>query len=191
MPFWRDVASMARVEKYSTYARITAEEDPVLRELPDEYVAARFYFSDCFPDTPANRAFAATVVNAMSRHAPVVVLHAPSAVDDHRDLDLAGDRTVTIPARHMVPERNLAVQTAVITRARAFVGTYGGYSYLAPLCGVPTFAFYSDRTFKTHHLHVAHRALEQLGTAALVPMHVSDFPLLRLVAGAAGIETLR
>ncbi len=36
----------------------------------------------------------------------------------------------------MTPERNLAVQTAVIARARAFVGTYGGYSYLAPFCGV-------------------------------------------------------
>lgn len=189
MPFWRDVASMARVEKYAAYAPISVEEDPVLRELPGEYVAARFYFSDCFPDTTANRAFAAAVVKAMSRHAPLVLLNTPSAVDDHRDLDLAGVRTVTIAARHMAPERNLAVQTAVIARARAFVGTYGGYSYLAPLCGVPTIAFYSDRTFKACHLHVAHRALERLGNAALVPMHVSDLPLLRLVASAAGVET--
>ena len=31
------------------------------------------------------------------------------------------------------PRRNLALQSAVIAGARAFVGTYGGYSYLAPL----------------------------------------------------------
>ena len=36
----------------------------------------------------------------------------------------------------MTPENNLAVQTEVIRGAEAFVGTYGGFSYLAPLCGV-------------------------------------------------------
>ena len=36
------------------------------------------------------------------------------------------------------------MQTAVIAGARAFVGTYGGYAYLAPFCNVPAIAFYSD-----------------------------------------------
>ena len=188
-PFWRDVVSMARVEKHTAYARIDADDDPVLRELPDEYLAARFYFSDCFPDTAANRAFAASVIETISLHTPVVLLNTPFAVDDHRDLDPVGGRVVTIGEQHMPPERNLAVQTAVIGRARGFVGTYGGYSYLAPLCGVSSLAFYSDRTFRAHHLHVAQRVFEGLGGASLVPLDVAAFPFVRLAASAPFVGT--
>src|SRR5690606_12113029 len=138
-------------------------------DLPQDYVAARFYFSDCFPDTPSNRAFVASTLDALAKHTSVVLLDAPFAVDDHRDFSsvqaaaaspagselkvgLAGGRlpprgaaregglVISIAGR-MTPETNLAVQTAAIARARAFVGTYGGYSYLAPLHGVPSIAF--------------------------------------------------
>jgi hypothetical protein len=80
----------------------------------------------------------------------------------------------------MTPARNLAVQTAVIARARAFVGTYGGYSYLAPFCGVNSLAFYSERSFKTHHLHVAQHLFEQLGGTTVVPLDVAQLPIVRL-----------
>jgi hypothetical protein len=80
----------------------------------------------------------------------------------------------------MSPERNLAVQTAVIARARAFVGTYGGYSYLAPFCGVTALAFYSERSFKVHHLHVAQQIFSTLGGPSLVPLDAGTAPLLGL-----------
>ena len=179
MPFWREVATAARVEKYSEYSQITAVDDPVLSELPADYVAARFYFSDCFPDTVANRAFVSSTIDAISKHTPVVLLNTPFAVDDHRDVSVAGGRVITLET-HMAPERNLAVQTAVIARARAFVGTYGGYSYLAPLCGVTSLAFYSNRTFKAHHLHIAQRIFDRLGGAMLVPLDVEASPVVRL-----------
>ena len=89
-----------------------------------------------------------STIDSISRHAPVVLLNTPFAVDDHRDVEASGGRVSTIAA-HMSPERNLAVQTAVIARARAFVGTYGGYSYLAPFCGVPSLAFYSERILQS------------------------------------------
>ncbi len=69
----------------------------------------------------------------------------------------------TRSARTWRRRRNLAVQTAVIARARAFVGTYGGYSYLAPFCGVPSLAFYSEPTFKVHHLQVAQHVFATAG----------------------------
>jgi len=47
-------ASRRRVEEFSEYARIAPPSIPGL-QLPKEYVAMRFYFSDCFPDTPDNR----------------------------------------------------------------------------------------------------------------------------------------
>jgi hypothetical protein len=180
MPFWREIAPMSRVDQYATHARITAVDHPVLRELPDEYVAARFYFSRCFPDTADNRRLVESILGTISRQVPVVLLNTPFAVDDHRDAEAAGGRVRSIDASHMSPEQNLAVQTAVIARARAFVGTYGGYSYLAPLCGVPALAFYSAPTFKAHHLHAAQRVFERLGGPSLVPLDVATFPLVRL-----------
>lgn len=180
MPFWKELAPVTRVDRYAAYARIEPENEPALRELPSEYAAAKFYFSDCFPDTPSNRALVASILETISRDRPVVLLNTPFAVDDHCDAAVAGGRVMTIGPAHMVPERNLAVQTAVIAGAHSFVGTYGGYSYLAPFCGVPSLAFYSRRTFQSPHLDVARRLFERLGSAPLVPVDVSDLPLLRL-----------
>jgi hypothetical protein len=179
MPFWKEIAPPSRVDRYTAYARLGAADDPIVRGLPAEYVAARFYFSDCFPDTPANRSFVSSTLETISRQMPVVLLNTPYAVDDHRDVGAHPDGVVTI-GEHLAPERNLAVQTAVIARSRAFVGTYGGYSYLAPFCGVPALAFFSERTFKDYHLHVAARVFERLGGASLVPLEVANLPWVRL-----------
>ena len=170
MPFWKELATIARVEQYTRLrARSPLADDPVLRELPDDYVAARFYFSDCFPDTPANRAFVSVDDR---RHQPAgagrAAQHAVRRRRSSRRSTRAAAACITVGA-HMPPPRNLAVQTAVIARARAFVGTYGGYSYLAPFCGVPSLAFYSEPTFKLHHLHVAQHVFERLGGAVAGP----------------------
>ena len=191
MPFWRQIATMARIEKYATYSRIEPMDDPVLRRLPEKYVAARFYFSGCFPETPANRAHVESIINAISREVPVVLLNTPFSVDDHRDMSASSARVHTVDAAHMRPERNLAVQTAVISRAQAFVGTYGGYSYLAPFCGVPSLAFYSAQTYKVHHLHAAQHVFERLGDARLVPLDVASFPLVRLALSETLAGTAR
>jgi hypothetical protein len=80
----------------------------------------------------------------------------------------------------MTPARNLDLQTAVIAGARAFVGTYGGYAYLAPLCGVPALAFYSVRdTWFAHHLEVAERVFRALGAAPLATLDVRAAALLQ------------
>ena len=189
MPYWKDVASIARVKERSVYSRLTPESASPELKLPDEYVAVRFYFSECFPDTPANRSFVTSTITSISDHMPVVLLNTPFAVDDHRDADASGDRIISLAA-HLPPERNLAVQTAVIARARAFVGTYGGYSYLAPLCQVPSVAFYSHHSFKAHHLHVAQHVFAELGGPSLVPLDVTATPLVRL-ALAGGLAATR
>ena len=187
MPVWKDLATLSRVEKYADYGSVEAADVSVPPEFPPAYVAARFYFSECFPDTPANRAFVASTVNTISQHTPVVLLNTPFAVDDHSDFDASGGRVLRIGERYMTPEQNLAVQTAVIARASAFVGTYGGYSYLAPFCGVPSLAFYSERTFKDQHLHVAQRAFDQLGGPTLVAVDVANLALVRLALSHGGV----
>jgi hypothetical protein len=183
-PVWKELATLGRVEAYTEYARLTPPEHAVVADLPADYVAVRFYFSDCFPDTQVNRAFVHSTVEALGSHLPVVLLETPFAVDDHRDAAAGGGRVISL-RDHLQPECNLAVQTAVVARARGFVGTYGGYSYLAPFHGVSALAFYSERTFKAHHLHLAQRVFARLGGATVVPLDAADLPLVRLATGGA------
>ena len=57
-------------------------------------------------------------------------------LDDH-DGDDMRDAGVQLLPENLTPRENLAVQTALVAGAPAFVGTYGGFSYLAPFLGVP------------------------------------------------------
>jgi hypothetical protein len=182
-PFWNDEAGYSRIDQFTRYRLLDAPHDAMPRPLPSDYVAVRIYFSECFPDTPANRAFAHAVVSAMAERTPVVLLNPGFSVDEHEDwAPSVRDRIHTI-AEGISPERNLAVQSAVISGARAFVGTYGGYSYLAPLCRVPAVAFYSRATFKRHHLYAAQRAFDQLGAAALTLVDATQAPFVGSVTG--------
>ena len=179
MPYWRDEAGFSTIERFTRYERREPPADPMLERLPEEYIAARFYFNDSFPDTPQNRAFAHAVIAGVSARLPVVLLNPQLAVDDHSDYATAESERVLTIGSALTPERNLAVQTAVIGRSRAFVGTYGGYSYLAPFHNVPTLAFYSTPAFKLHHLHVAQRVFERIGAPTVMPIDVAQAALVQ------------
>jgi hypothetical protein len=141
----------------------------IVDRLPEEYVAVKFYFRPSFPDTPENRQAAQRVVDDISRVCPVVLLNTDIQVDEHADLPFADavreGRAVAV-LNGVAPERNLAVQAAVLARARAFVGTYGGLSYLAPAYGVPSFAVHSDGSSLVRaHLAVGLEAARRTGTS--------------------------
>jgi hypothetical protein len=138
--------------------------------LPRDFIAVRFYFSRSFPPTEENRRFAGTLIDTLSEHVPVVFLNHPFSIDDHRDYEpSAGDaRSV---ADLMTPATNLAVQTAVIGRATAFVGTYGGLSLLPLLCGVPSYAYCSRPFMKPPHKTAIQCMIDHAGS---VPLRVDD-----------------
>ena len=184
--FWRYDATVRRVQEFSRFKALAPIDAALAGEvsLPERFIAVRFYFSDCFPDTPENRWFAASVVDGLAARTDVVLLNNDLVVDDHRDYAPAHASRVHVLSPHMRPETNLAIQTAAISRASGFVGTYGGYSYLAPLYGVSSIAFYSRASFKRHHLELAHRAFQRMGSARLMPVEVRQAGLL--VEGLAG-----
>jgi hypothetical protein len=189
--FWRYDSTVKQLEACSRFRRLppvdAGSADAVLSSLPPDFVAVRFYFSSCFPDTPENRRFATRTVEGLAERTHVVLLNNDIVVDDHRDFAPASSHRVHVLSAHMEPETNLAVQTAIISRARAFIGTYGGYSYLAPLYGVNAAAFYSTNAFKQHHLELAHRAFLRIGQARLVPLDVERATMLSDVL--SGLET--
>ena len=183
-PYWADEAGYALIDQCTRPRLLDRPGDIVGTPLPADYVAVRFYFSECFPSTPENRQFAHGVVASLAERTTVVLLNPGIAVDEHTDwLPEMGGRITSIGDR-LAPERNLAVQSAAIAGARAFAGTYGGYSYLAPLYRVPALAFYSRQSFKLHHLHAAQRAFAQVGAAPLLPIDVAHANVVQAALGA-------
>ena len=186
--YWADRATLSHIDEFASFRRLPPAAASLPPGLPGDYVAVRFYFSDCFPDTPSNREFIARTLDALTARTHVVLLNTPFAVDDHSDFVASrSDRVHTI-AEHMSPPTNLATQTAVIANARAFVGTYGGYAYLAPFYGVNSIAFYSRTTFKRQHLDLAHRVFERLGTARLLPVDLRAVDAVELAFGSAALS---
>jgi hypothetical protein len=163
------------------------DDDPPLTDLPDDYVALKAYFSSCFPDTEDNRAFLAALLESLARHTDVVVLSTGLEIDDHSDYDPVGAHRVYSASGRMTPANNLDVQTRVISRARALVTTYGGFSYLGPLLGVPSLSFYSVENFNPTHLDVMRRVVGKLsdvgGGASFAALNTHDFWLYDLVSG--------
>ena len=108
------------------------------------------------------------------------------SVDEHEDW-ITGAAGVHTLADRLPAAENLAIQAEAIRGARAFVGTYGGYSYLAPLCRVPALAFHSRPMFKRHHLYAAERAFAQVGAAPLTVVDVGSAPLAQAALGAVTV----
>jgi hypothetical protein len=185
-PYWKDQLPPRQMAEYLEPALLTGEPSGgVPLNLPDDYVAVRFYFSKSFPDSPSNRALVDDVVRRIAARLPVVLLNTPFAVDDHVDAAATGPAVHSI-ASVLTPQDNLAVQTAVIRQARAFVGTYGGFSYLAPLCGVPSVTFYSEASFFEQHLEFARRTFAQVGAAPFVVLHERERVLVNDLLAPAG-----
>ncbi len=184
--FWYQKTSMALIEGYTSFSALQPLDLGALRgQLPDRYVAAKFYGNVALPETPDNRAFVASYLEELTRHTDVVLLNTGHRFDDHEDMPRVNRARLHTIEHLMTPETNLDVQTRVIAGAQAFVGTYGGFSYLAPFVGVDTLAFYSHvNGFRFDHLEVAKRVFSALRLGNFVELDLRALDLLRLGFGA-------
>jgi hypothetical protein len=157
---------------------------PLEGRLPDDYVAVRFYGRPSFPDSPEARRLAESVIRSITRSTSVVLLNNWLELDDHSDVDLSlGDNVVTIDEL-MEPANNLHIQTIALSRARGFVGTYGGLSYLAPFLNVPSVGFSSIPGYAAPwHLDLAQRIFDGAQWGSLVTLRPEDLDLVGLLAG--------
>jgi hypothetical protein len=184
--FWHQRTPMSLVEAFTSFGLLNdpGRDEGLLRQLPKEYVAAKFYGNTALPPTVENRAFVTSFLTDLAEETDVVLLNTAQQFDDHSDFPPSLRGRIHTIDRLMSPENNLEVQTRVIRAATAFVGTYGGFSYLAPLCGVNTLAFYSHPgAFRFDHLEVAKRVFSGLRAGAFVEMDLRAVDTVRLGFG--------
>jgi hypothetical protein len=179
----RKQSAVQRYRKVSLhYPMKPPDLGPLAGLLPEDYIAVKFYFSYAFPDTEENRRFVRETIETLTEKANVVLLNTGMRIDDHADFEPTGSNRVIRLDHLMTPTNNLAIQTAAISRARAFVGTYGGLSYLPPHFGIPSICFYSDEDrFEQHHLEVARRIFQGAKWGKFVALDTHHTELLRLV----------
>ena len=183
--FWRQQAPITLVEAFSVFRQLPKLPlGELASHLPREYVAVKFYANSALPHSAANSTFMAQVLADLTQTTDVVLLNTGQRYDDHSDFaPLRRERLHTVE-HLMTPETNLDVQTRIICDAKAFVGTYGGFSYLAPFYGTNTVAFYSNPTaFRFDHLEVSKRVFSSLKSASFVPLDIRDIDVIRLSLG--------
>jgi hypothetical protein len=165
-PYWWGHRPIEWVERYTRHVRLPPPAIDI--ELPPDYTAVKFYFNDCFRSSAANREFVERTIRALANEGPVISLSTGVAVDGHApcEPDIAAMRGI----QHLLtPDTNLLVQSAVVARARRFVGSYGGFAYLAPFYGVPTVSYFTEPgTYSLKHLDLATHVLARGGAPQLL-----------------------
>lgn len=151
-PYWEERAGMQYLTQACDFTSIPRPEVANLT-LPERFVAVKFYGRATFPAPhPETTAFIKGTVATIAAQTPVVVLQSADAYDDHTDVAITGPNITSIGAGVPASE-NLAVQAAVLAKATAFVGTYGGMAQLALRMGVPSVSVWTEfgGTAAGHH----------------------------------------
>jgi hypothetical protein len=120
---------------------------------PAGYTAVELYTGTAIADSTANRALLRDVAERLAARMPVVMLDAASKQDTMR----------------------------LIAGARQFVGTCGGFAWLAPFLGVDTVALYDDDRGLSTHLYAARYAYRKSRAARF---SVLNLTALRAAGGA-------
>lgn len=154
--WWQERMPLAQLGALTRYAPLQVGTVPEGWQLPPEFVAVRFYARATFPYGPETLDAAQKIVARLAKKVPVVILNPQVHVDDHVDFRFGGENVWQMP---MVPaNQNLALAAAVLQRATAFVGTYGGFAQLALRLGIPSVSFYQA----FHSTAIQHVLLSQL-----------------------------
>jgi hypothetical protein len=183
--YWRQMAPVTLIEAFTAFRALPAVSPGQLAShLPERYVAVKFYSNGALPDSPENRATIANILGELTKSIDVVMLNTGHRFDDHTEYPIETSGRVHTVDHLMTPANNLEVQTQVISGAAAFVGTYGGFSYLAPLLGVNTLALFSHPTgFRWDHLELGKRVFSSLRGGSFVALDVHDLDVVRMGLG--------
>ncbi|HEY7185518.1 MAG TPA: hypothetical protein VH436_03165 [Vicinamibacterales bacterium] len=162
---WHGNLPMDFFWRRTRYALMTGSARQPFPNVPDDFIAVKFYNGPALSVSDATRAAVRALVEQASTIAPVVCLDTNLGIDEHRDFDLRGLPRVTSADALMTARTNLGVQLSLIARSRFFLGTCGGLAWLAPFLRVPTVAVYDSDRFLATHLLIARQAGALAGAA--------------------------
>ena len=155
--YWRlQTMGFAPAMQQLAFLQIPVPPVPVGLSLPEQFVCVRWYQRATWPMRTDLVDWTHQMVQAIAERMPVVVLQSPASLDDHVDFPAPTGPNIQ-QVRPQEWKSNLAVQSAVLKRASAFVGTWGGVAQLAVRLGIPTAAFYD----RWHSCSYAHKTLTQ------------------------------
>lgn len=155
---------------------------PLTLALPEKFVAVKFYARPTFPHSEQTMDWVLQQIADLTKRVPVVLLESGMDADDHMDFPIPLSDRVFSTKSACTPQNNLAVQSAVLAKAQAFVGTYGGSQQLALRLGKPSVGYFTNFEGTSYQ----HKALvEYLGVATGVPTYIGrpeDAAFLKQVA---------
>ncbi len=181
--WWAGEAGPDELRRRCDWRRFRAASAPS-RRLPARFVAAKPYFSACFPDTPANLRFVTEVLLRIAGAVDVVLLSTGLRLDEHAETQLADHERIH-RLGDLEARTNLAEQTRVLARADGLVSTYGGPAYLGSFLGVPTVGLASVANHNPRHLEAARMAAAAMGTPAPALVDVAQEGALARAARVA------
>lgn len=114
---------------------------PLSVVLPEKFICVRFYERHTWPFTEEVRDYCVALVDQLAKRMPVVVIGSSAHHDDHMDLNFTGPNITSLMDAFPLRD-NLALQSAVIAKSQAFVGSYGGTMQLAVRLHKPSVGFY-------------------------------------------------
>lgn len=179
--WWQNLTGIASVFRRTQWPKLPA---PELTEttLPPEYIAMRWYLRASLQPDPGLHKRLIGLVARISERMPVVLLERPEHVDDHIDWPIPTLKNV-IRLPPVPLEQALAQHTVVISKAKAYLGTYGGMSTVALRLGIPSVSWYQSM----HGVLIAHLLLTQAvavnTSVPYYPVKTSDLDLLEQTMG--------
>ena len=167
-PWWDGQMGVNELQQALAFTPLPVPATPLSLPLPERYVAVGFYARHTWPLNEELKTWVSSLIDGITKHLPVVLIESGLHADDHIPFPITGDKVLSLKD-HVTPQNNLAVQSAVIAKAQAFIGTYGGTMQLAVRLRKPSIGFYA----KFEGTAYAHKALtEQLGVVQGTPVFI-------------------
>lgn len=164
-PVWRGGLSDKFLAKRLLFKRFAPEKHEIdnkrINQKDTEYVAMKFWYSNNFPETRENKEFIKRLISHLSRKYTILWLKLPESPDGHtQSLSTGSDRIIDCSSMISFAQ-NLKLQTALIHRAKFFVGIAGGFTMLPLFYGMTSYGFHS-KPFTTAHMGMARKMWETL-----------------------------
>jgi hypothetical protein len=162
-PYWEGLKSQRDLLSRLRFLRIPPITDPIVERLPSKFISAKFYSRPGSNPAPED---AASLFRFLSRAAlsiPIVSMDSLLVFDEHEAFRLDDISNTIHVGEWMEPATNLRVQTAIVSKAEALIGTYGGFTYLPLLLGRPSIGIVSGESNRLSvHANVMYRMAEVL-----------------------------